>query len=610
MMQALTISGFTPVQRSFENWAAKDPRKPAITHEGTTISYAELNNWSNRIEQTLTERGIRAGARVGLYVGRSPEFAASMLAILKCGAACVPLDTEYPADRIDYMLRDSSASAVLGAKHSLPGLRTVIADLPLVCIQPVPATGGSNYTHPNTARSIDPLSPALVLYTSGSTGPPKGVLISHQAVSHYLAALANALAVRSDERYLHTASFAFSSSNRQLLLPLICGGAIVLASPSDLNDPLALFQLVRVAKVTIIDLIPSRLRSYMTVLERMNPRERSDLFNNDLRLVLTASEPLWYDIANTWREVIPKACRMVNMYGMTETSGIVSVYELDHDTGSKIGAVPIGLPIAGVKFRLGNADDTPPPADAVGELCIEGPTLAAGYTDGRNGVFANSAARRRLVRTGDRARLRNDGCWELLGRIDEQIKIQGARIEPAEIEQALIRHPAVRDCAVAGWARSGGVGLTAFYVSDHILPPDALGEFVRRFLPDHMVPAQFHRLSALPRTLSGKIDRVALSPLLVDALPVTSPRTPFEARLFEIWSAALQRSDFGVFCNFFELGGKSIALHEVNARVLQEFDVRLHASAIYRLPCIADLANHIEQSTAVPAGTRRETGKL
>jgi amino acid adenylation domain-containing protein len=610
MMQALTIGRFTPVQRSIENCAAKDPWKPAITHRGTTLSYAELNNWSNRIEQTLTERGIGAGARVGLYVGRSPEFAAGMLAILKCGAACVPLDTEYPADRIDYILRDSGASAVLGDKHSLPGLRTAIADLPLVCIQPAPETGGSNDRYPNSACSIDPISPAFVLYTSGSTGQPKGVLISHQAVSHYLAALASALAVGSDERYLHTASFAFSSSNRQLLLPLVCGGAVVLASPSDLNDPLALFQLVRSAKVTIIDLIPSRLRSYMTVLARMPPRERSDLFDNDLRLVLTASEPLWYDVANPWREVIPKACRMVNMYGMTETSGIVSVFELDRDTGPKIGAVPIGLPIAGVKFQLGDGDDSPPATDAVGELCIESPTLAAGYTDGRNGVFAGSGARRRLVRTGDRVRLRNDGCWEILGRVDDQIKIQGARIEPAEIEQALIRHPAVRDCAVVGRARSGRVGLTAFYVSDHQVPPDTLGEFVRRFLPDHMVPAQFHRLSALPRTLSGKIDRTALSLLTFDVLPVTSPRTPFERRLFEIWSAALERSDFGVFCNFFELGGKSIALQEVNARVLQEFAVRLHTSAIYRLPCIADLAKHIEQSAAIPAWAGREKGKL
>jgi amino acid adenylation domain-containing protein len=361
-----------------------------------------------------------------------------------------------------------------------------------------------------------------VIYTSGSTGVPKGVKITHSNLGHYLQAMRSALGIAATDRCLHTASFSFSSAVRQLLLPLSCGATVVIATADELRDPLLLFETVRREGVSVVDLVPSYLRVATGILADLEPQARRELLDNRLRLILSASETLHADLPYRWAAELRHGARFFNMYGQTETTGIVTLYEIPPSTAPSTQAMPVGKPIAGARVDVLDPAGRPVPAGVPGEIWIGGATVGQGYLDEALTVARfrpdpfDATPGARLYRTGDRGRIRGDGNLEHLGRLDDQVKVRGFRIEPAEIEAILNAHPQVLESVVVVDATAtGGKRLVAAVVKRGVEADDPsfakrLRDHLKAKLPDYMVPAVVVELATLPRTPGGKLDRNAV----------------------------------------------------------------------------------------------------
>ena len=399
----------------------------------------------------------------------------ALLGVLKAGGAYVPLDPEYPADRLAFMLEDARAP-VLVTEERLRS-RLPAHGAAVVCLEPGRDTSERDADR-NPAPLGTPASLAYVIYTSGSTGAPKGVMITHANTCHYVRAMQAALGITSGDRYLHTASFAFSSSMRQFLLPLSCGATVVLATTDEVRDPLALFQSVRGQGVSIIDVVPSYLRAATRMLAGMEAGDRAALLDNQLRLILSASETLHSDLPEQWTASFRHPARLVNMYGQTETTGIVTVFPITSPGDGAARPVPLGRPIARTRVYVLDAARELVPPGVPGEVFIGGPGVGRGYLDEAATAERfvpdpfGAAPGGRLYWTGDLARIRPDGNLEFLGRVDQQVKVRGFRIEPGEIEAALNAHPQVLGSAVVAQdAGAGGKRLVAYVVRRTGEPP-------------------------------------------------------------------------------------------------------------------------------------------
>jgi amino acid adenylation domain-containing protein len=441
---------------------------------------------------------------------------------------------------------------------------------------------------------------AYIIYTYGSTGEPKGVMIEHSNLSNYLLALDHELQISSDDVYLHTASIAFSSSRRQLMLPLSQGATVVIATSEERKDPLALFAMIKRRGVTVMDAVPSFWRSCTFTLEALDVEVRRDLLSNELRLMLSASEPLLTDIPHTWMSRFGHPARHVHMFGQTETAGIVSLYKVPAGLDSQAGVLPIGGPIANSEIYILDADRQLCPIDVAGELYIGGAGVGRGYLN-RPELTAEKFIQHpfenregaRLYRTGDWARYRADGQIEFTGRRDQQVKLRGFRIELGEVETALANHPSIRECAVVTREdKRAGTRLIAYFVSNGDAPNSAeLRAFLAARLPEHAIPSVFIQLEALPLSANGKVNRLSL-PAPEEARPNLSsdylaPRSPAEEGLAAIWCQVLGLERVGINDNFFELGGHSLLATQIVARVRAEFKVEISLRTLFEAPTVA-----------------------
>jgi len=374
---AATVGGAEPeaVHRMIEKQGRDHPNRTAVRCGDQSLTYGQLEERAARLASELQELGVGPDATVGICLPRSSSAAVAILGVLKSGAAWLPLDPSLPPERIDFMLRDTGAGVVV-TQHPLerePALRRarcVLVDaLGSESAKPPPVEGWPSHS--------DDL--AYLMYTSGSTGQPKGVMITHGALSHYVRSMRERLQVTSDDVYLHTAAFAFSSSVRQLLVPLAAGASVVLATADETREPHRLLETIRRAGVTIIDLVPSYLGVCLTTLEGMVEPERVRLLDNALRLLLTASEPLLSSEPQRWRRALPRPVPMVNMFGQTETTGIVTTHPVQGQDEEPVGIVPVGRPIANMRVYVLDARGHPVPRGVVGELYVGGPGLGRGY---------------------------------------------------------------------------------------------------------------------------------------------------------------------------------------------------------------------------------------
>jgi amino acid adenylation domain-containing protein len=589
----------------FEDQVAKTADKIAVTCENDQFTFRELNARANQLARHLRGLGVGRESLVGICVDRSLEMAVGILGILKSGAAYLPLDPDYPQERLAFMLDDARPALVLAKSKLLAQLpqsdcRVVLLDGDWPAI-----AENADDNLPETPRANDL---AYVIYTSGSTGAPKGVMIEHGNLANYLRALDHELRITGDDLYLHTASIAFSSSRRQLMLPLSQGATVVIATSDQRKDPLALFKMIKDRGVTVMDAVPSFWRTCTSMLEVLVEEQRQSLLDNRLRLMLSASEPLFSDIPHTWMSRFHHPARHVHMFGQTETAGIVSLYRVPTDSDGELNALPIGTPIANSEIYILDKNQEPCPVGIAGELYIGGAGVGRGYLnrpeltaekfiphpfEGQEGA--------RLYRTGDWARYRADGQIEFTGRRDQQVKLRGFRIELGEVETALARHSSISESVVITRPHDrAGTRLIAYFVSNG--PADSapkageLRSFLSDRLPDYAIPSVFVRMDALPLSANGKVNRLALPDpetarpnLSSDYVP---PHTPAEERLAAIWSEVLRVDSVGMNDNFFELGGHSLLAAQIVARVRAEFKFEIALRVLFESPTIAQMAGH------------------
>jgi amino acid adenylation domain-containing protein len=593
------------VHELFERQAARTPHAVAVVCGDRDLTYAELNARANRLAHHLSARGARRGTLVGVYLERSMETVVAVLGVLKAGAAYLPLDPSYPRERLAYMLEDARPALLVADEHLARELPPHGAEV----ITSGHDAGDARRPAENPRAAADASDLAYVIYTSGSTGEPRGARITHANLSHYVQAMRVPLGLTAEDRYLHTASFAFSSSARQLFVPLAHGAAVVVATSEQRLDPLALFALVKGRRVSVIDLVPSHLRGCLHALSGAGAQTRAELLDNRLRLILSASEPLTSDVLAIWRDEFGHPARVVNMFGQTETAGIVTTYPVPEAGLRRGDGVPIGRPIANTQVYVLDARLRPVPAGIAGELYIGGMGVGDGYL-GRPGFTAekfvphpfSGAPGARLYRTGDLARHLPGGDIEFLGRRDQQVKVRGFRVELGEVEAVLGSHHAVREAVVTAYGREADDRRLAAYVvprQDPAPSADGLQSYLREHLPEYMIPTSFAMLEELPLTPNGKIDRNALPApdegRAESGVPFVAPRTPVEEALAGLWSQVLGRAGVGVDDNFFRLGGHSLLGTVLMSRVRDTFQIEMPLLTLFMAPTVATLARVVNE---------------
>ncbi|HYH83128.1 MAG TPA: amino acid adenylation domain-containing protein, partial [Longimicrobium sp.] len=586
------------IHQLFETQADRTPGAVAVVFEGAELTYAELDARANRLAHYLRALGVGPEVRVGVCLERSLELLVSVLGVLKAGGAYVPLDPGYPAERLAYMLADAGISVLLtqeGLRSALPpqpGCQVVSVDG--AWAETAAETAAESAERPESGAGSRSL--AYVIYTSGSTGRPKGVAVEHGAAAAHLAGFARELEIGAADRVLHFASFGFDVAVEQLFLPLLAGAGLVLRG-AELWPPEEWPARVREAKVTVANLPPAYWREVAATA--------GGSALPDLRLLIVGAEAMPTEAVGRWRGGVESPARLVNAYGPTEAVITATTFALpgDYPGGYAGPVVPIGRPLPGRAAFVLDGTAMPVPVGVPGELYVGGAQVARGYL-GRPALTAerfvpdpfSGEPGARLYRTGDRARWLAGGVLEYQGRVDEQVKVRGFRIEPGEIEGVLRRSEGVADCVVV--AREDVPGekrLVAYVVGD--AEAGVLREHLHRELPEYMVPTAFVPLERIPLTPNGKLDVKALpAPDLASAEErYLAPRTPTEEVLAGIWSETLRLERVGVEESFFELGGHSLLATRVVSRVRAVFGVEVPLRALFEGPTVAELAGRVEE---------------
>jgi natural product biosynthesis luciferase-like monooxygenase protein/amino acid adenylation domain-containing protein len=590
---------FGGIAAVFTAQAAAAPNATAIVCGDETLSTLDLDARAALIGGHLRAAGVSRGDIVALHLERGSELAAAVLGILRAGAAWLPLDPAYPRGRTLDVLRRSGARCVL-TQRALAGVLAE-AGVPELLLEDAPSA------EPLAPLEMSPDEPAYLIYTSGSTGTPKGVLVSHGNVVRYARALGEVVGLEPTDRWLHTASMAFSSSVRQLLVPLLNGATVVIARRAEVADPRELLRVARQARITIMDLVPSYWARVVEALEA-----EPALAVPSLRLALSASEPLPAAVLERWLRLAPAGQRFINMFGQTETTGIVAAGEVTLEDCRDGAILPLGRALPGNRLLVLDAAGQPLPAGLTGEIVVSGSNVGLGYLGDpeltaarfRPDPFHGNGAR--LYATGDRGYVRPDGRLAFVGRQDNQVKVRGHRVEVEEVEAVLTRHAGVSEAAVDVRLDAGGdVRLVAFVVpavAGEAPAARELRDHLAATLPEYMMPAAFTPSVALPRTPNGKLDRGALRALAVDFAPIApsyvAPRTPLESELSALWCEVLGVSRVGVSDHFFEIGGHSLMAIRVLARIRATHGVDLPVRVLFERPTVAALAEEISARLA------------
>ncbi|MEV7990437.1 amino acid adenylation domain-containing protein, partial [Streptomyces sp. NPDC086077] len=544
----------TTLAEAFAAQAARTPDATAVLFEDEILTYAELDARAEALAARLRGRGAGPGAFVAVAVPRSAELMVALIGVLKSGAAYLPVDLDYPADRVAHMLADSGATTVVTLSASAGRLPR---QAPSAVLLDAPETAAA----PVAGRTARPGDPAYLIYTSGSTGLPKGVVVTHRAIVNRLAWMQAAYGLRADDRVLQKTPSSFDVSVWEFFWPLLEGAAVVLARPDGHRDPSYLAALVRERSVTTMHFVPSMLEAF---LQSEDVTADPD-WAASLRRVLSSGEALPTAAASRWRELT--GVPLHNLYGPTEAAVDVTHHPYDGDAGT---TVPIGRPVWNTGMRVLDRCLRPVPDGVPGELYLTGVQLALGYharpapTAERFTADPYGPPGSRMYRTGDLVLRRADGVLEYLGRTDRQVKLRGNRIELGEIEAALARLVEVAQAAVT--VRDDA--LVAYVVPKPGTAVDAtaLRGALSGSLPAPMVPGAYVLLDALPLTPSGKLDRAALpAPRAVRAV-ARAARDPREQLLTEIFAAVLKLPDAGADDDFFLLGGDSITSIAVSSR--------------------------------------------
>ena len=631
--------------------AAHVPDKTAVVEGPEHTTYAVLAAAANDRAAWLAARGVMPGTRVGIGMERSTEMVLWVLAILKAGAAYVPLDPQYPTDRLRFVVED--AGLQLAVVDSLDGAWAAGLPLDLICARSAGAAAEQLSLSPTSSspgtpfvNGATPDRTAYVIYTSGSTGTPKGVEIGHAALAHFVSIVPLALGIQEDDVWLLTASISYAVQVRQLLTPLTVGATIAVADAGDMRDPLRLMETIKCCGATLLDLVPSHWRACNRLLAALPLLERARLLDNRLRQIVSVGEPLTYDLPRTWRHSFGHGARIVNILGQTETTGMFTSYTLPPNLEHSEGVVPVGLPLPGVELHLLDGKGRPVAEGEAGEIYLSTPCLANGYlnrpqlTSQRflphpSGLQPGG----RIYRTGDLGRRRQDGNLQYLGRSDQQVKVRGKRVDLIEVENYLRHSARVQDAGVIAIQNSQTETEIVGYVAadpEAALSLRAIWADLRLHLPEHALPSQVFRMDVLPYLPNGKLDRQGLAaglpqegtargeavPLgaapacrasgdILSAVSETPPpsaaatlcacRLAQETMAAQVgpgsvqslvqaaWAAVLGHEPLCRDDDFFMAGGTSLQAALLAARLGQALATRVPVELIYRAPTVATL---------------------
>jgi natural product biosynthesis luciferase-like monooxygenase protein/amino acid adenylation domain-containing protein len=597
------------VHELFEAQAARTPDAVAVVFDGGQLTYAELERRANQLAWHLRALGVETGDRVALCLERSPEMVVSVLAVLKMGAAFVPVDPQYPAERLAFMLEDSGASRVLTQSHLLEALPRY-SRARAVCVDAeaeAEALSRQSDDIPEWPRSPDAL--CYIIYTSGSTGRPKGIAVPHRTLSNVVA-WQRRQSVRAESTTLQFASLNFDVSYQEMFATWAVGGTLAVPSARVRQDMPALLDFIVRHEVERLFLPFIALRALVeAVAHAARVPER-------LREVVTAGEQLQVTPALvSFFERLP-GCVLENQYGPSEAH-VVSAYRLRGAPSTWPLLPSVGSAVPGTRLYVLDAHGRPCAIGVPGEVFVGGVQVALGYHD-RPELTAerflpdalSGVPGARLYRTGDRARWKAEGVLEYLGRLDGQVKVRGFRIELGEVEAALRDAPGVREAAaMVREDTPGDKRLVAYVVlqPDTAWDPEALRQTLARRMPEYMLPSALVRLDALPLMPTGKLVRSLLPAPDVESLrgaaPLVEPRNPLEQALAEAFARVLNLSHVGVTDNFFSLGGHSLLATQVVARVRAALGVEVALREMFEAPTVESLARRLEGR--VPTGTRR-----
>lgn len=585
------------IHERFEQQVLRTPEAVALVFQQQHWSYRSLNDLANQLAHDLREQGAGPGVLVGLHAERSPELLLGLIAILKSGAAYVPLDPTYPRERLQGIIEDAGISLMICQRN----LWTVWQDASVMLIDPSLTDRRADLATSNVPHSSSPDDIAYVLYTSGSTGKPKGVAMEHRAVVNLIEWQNRQSA---SFRTLQFASVGFDVSFQEIFSTLTSGGSLIMVDDVTRADMALLVDTICQQKIERL-FVPFVVLQQLAELGIQRPSEQFSL-----REVITAGEQLL--VTPTLRRFFTRMpqCRLINQYGPTETH-VVTAYELDQDPGQWPTTPPIGRPIDNNRIYILDSHLQPVPVGVPGQIYVSGRGVAKGYLNqpkltsekflddpfpGRRGV--------RMYRTGDKACWRTQGVIEFLGRIDQQIKFRGFRIEPGEIESVLNTHSYVsQSVVVLREDRPGEKRLVAYLVASNPLQMPSvadLREHLAARLPEYMVPSAFVFLDVIPVTVNGKVDR-RLLPVpsrddSVQSQEYTAPRNQTESTLAQLWQNILGIDRIGVHDNFFELGGHSLMATRVVGRVRSQFGQDLTIRSVFESPTIARMAKTLDSS--------------
>ncbi len=602
-----------PRERCIHELVAEQVRRTpdaiAVEFEGATLRFAELDAAANRLARHLRGLGVGPEDRVAVCADRSLEMVVALLATQKSGAAYVPLDPNYPADRLAYMLGDCRPSVVL-TQQALSGMLARIdpGARQLVLDAPDPAWAAQPASEPDAAPSLSASSLAYVIYTSGSTGQPKGAMNAHRGVVNRLLWMRDAYGIGPGDVVLQKTPFSFDVSVWEFFLPLLSGARLVVARPDGHKDPAYLAGVVRERGVTTLHFVPSMLHAFL----------EHDGVGADcagVRRVVCSGEALPASLVEAFRRRLP-GVELHNLYGPTEAA--VDVTAWDCSAGEIGASVPIGRPVANTRIYVLDGFGQPVPMGVPGEIFIGGVQVGRGYL-GREELTAERflpdpfvrEAGARMYKTGDLGRWRADGSVEYLGRNDFQVKLRGFRIELGEIENNLAAHPSVaQGVVIAREDRPGDVRLVAYVVPKPgaQVDPAALSGHLKSMLPEYMVPQHFVAMDAIPLSPNGKVERKALpapDPAARPAGEPVAPRNDAERAIAEAMSQVLGVPDIGVHDDFFALGGHSLLAAQLTTRLNRDLGASLSLRSVFDRPTAARLAEVVGGAPgAGPRGNR------
>ncbi|NCR34055.1 MAG: amino acid adenylation domain-containing protein [Microcystis aeruginosa S11-01] len=588
------------VHHLFEEQAERTPNAVAVVFEGLELTYQQLNIQANQLAHYLQSLGVNSEVLVGIYLERSLLVIVGLLAVLKAGGAYLPLDPDYPQQRLTYMAEDAQISLLLTQESLLDSLP--VEDVGVIVLDKL-AEILTVQSPENPFSEVVSENLLCLLYTSGSTGKPKGVMLTHAALVNHSWGISEVFGLTESDRVLQFASFGFDVAAEEIFPTWLKGGTVVLR-PGQMFPTLTDFaDFIEQERLTVLNITPAYWHEWALAVSQSLATVPSSL-----RVVAVGGDAVLPETVNIWRQMVGKRVQCINVYGPTEASVTAIVHDLLDYQSEKINSVLIGRPIANTKAYILDQNLQPVPIGVKGELHLCGVRLARGYLNRPeltaekfiNNPFAN-AAFNRLYKTGDLARYLPDGNIECFGRIDNQVKIRGFRIELGEIEAVLNQNIDVQtSCVIIREDTPGDKYLVAYIVAHHERIPmiSELRQFLSSKLPLYMVPQAFVFLESLPLTTNRKVDRRALpAPDKIGNRrdQYVAPRNGIEEMLVQIWTEILKVEQVGIYDNFFEIGGHSLLATQLVSRIRSLFKIELPLRSLFGAATVAELAHLIGQ---------------